>query len=1167
MADERLTPEQKRAIETLDGDLILSAGAGTGKTRVLTWRFIHIIDSKRAAVDEILTLTFTEKAAREMKERIVRRFEQLGREQERRQVETAYISNVHSFCMRVLRENALEAGVDPYFVQLDEADAQMLQSRAFDEVIRRAHADNDADILALVFDYGKDLEDMVLSLYGRMRSLGRAPAELQVAAPQDLTPLAAQAAAAIEAATALDGRTSTVAAMIDAAHDAHERIEAALRARDFDWLVYAEISELAGIFGAVRAKAEKPVADAAKEALLAFGDALLAQHASARATGLRSLLTAFDETYQALKDRDGSLDFDDLLTKTRDLFGTWDSPSPTALRYRNQFKFFLMDEFQDTNQLQWSVVEPITDPERRFTVGDAKQSIYRFLYADVGVFQARARELAEHPGALDPLAHSFRSHPELLNFANAFFDELWADDDFSFGPLEPGRKFGTPREPRVEVLVAGDRGSARDNRRLEAELIARRIAHITGHGDGEAMMLTEEGEERAVRFGDVMILFRATGNVQLYEDALAEQGIPYYTVSGRGFFRTQEVQDLRNLLSVIENPMDDLAMAAVLRSPLVGVSDEALYWLGAPAAREEQEDDALAPQATGRIAASLERLDRLTRLRADDHRRLEDFRKLYEELRQSALSTSIADLLDDAIRRTEYDLKILCQRNGRRRYANVEKLRQIALGFQERSLFDLRDFLDYLETLETVAERETEAPTEAEEADVVRLMTIHQAKGLESPVVILADLSLRPRGDSERAHISSSGELATKVRDVLGDTFVAGSDYARLDDEAKAADFAEDKRLFYVACTRAKEYLLLSGCVLGEKAANSAKPYNELKTRTQWITKFFGITELPPPEGHVVERDGFTALLRSDVPGLPSDEKRRRPLLQRFRAAITAGETLDILAIAPGCDVDGYCRSAHAVSLRIGADASRAAGVPTLAVTALTCYRQCPRLYELTIVKRLPEDARDLEPAAIQRLDREDYDDPRDRGTRLHDLLFQAKFNANRDEELNFLTTDLTGNDHADARQVLARFWESDLRKRMAAAGARGDLRREIPFVVRIGNGLLRGQIDALVKEGDDWSLVDYKTGGRHDEEHRRQVTLYALACRELLGVTPECGIICYLDLDEAPQQYDIHDADLEAASGELAAVIERIAAGDFAPQRGPACKTCAFISRCNTNT
>lgn len=1187
MPREKLTPEQLEAVETLDAELLVSAGAGTGKTRVLTRRFSYIVEQGRAGVGEILALTFTDKAAHEMKKGIVDRFREIGREEERRQAESAYISTIHSFCSRVLRENALEAGVDPRLVQLEEADAGIVQRQVYEALIRRVaqpprpggqtsavnHEPDDGTAAGLLLEFGAaDLRDMVFSLYGYMRSLGKAPQDLIVPAPPDLDQAAVRAREALAQAARLVPGTKAVRELLEQMEQVSVRLDELLQAREFDWERCGELREIGRIFRRnIGSRDQRAILAAAKQALENFAAALLAHRAAAQAEALRQFLAGFDAAYSAAKEQQGELDFDDLLAKARDLFGTPEQPTPTALRYRDHFKFFLMDEFQDTNRLQMSVVAPLLRPRRSFTVGDAKQSIYRFRYADVGVFLDREQRIAAGGGLCKRLTRNFRSHPQLLSFTNALFRELWAEDGFPFGALTPGKTFGERQEPRIEALVIADADNARDRREREAQLIARRIREMTGIAGAPPMELTEDNESRPVRWGDILILFRATSDIQIYEDALAAQDIPYYTVSGRGFYSTQEVRDLASLLAAIENPTHDLAMAAVLRSPLVGVGDEALYWLGAPEEYVERDEDDPEPQGAGRIAHRLERLEALAQLSPQDRERLCGFRTLLHRLRRAASQRSIADLLDDAIRGTDYDLKLLCQRNGRRRYANVEKLRQVALAFQEDSGFALRHFLDYLETLQRLAERETEAATEAEQANVVRLMTIHAAKGLEAPVVIVADLHRQRKGQADRAILSDAGELALRLSDPLGDKPVNPPDYERLRDEADAADRGEEKRLFYVACTRAKEHLVLSGCALGgqksasskSKAADLPQAYGELGTWGQWVVKFLGVSEPPEPVGQIVAGEGFTAVIRSDeeraATAAPSPPA---PLLTRFRARIEAGQALDISLISTECDVGEVCSEAQAAAERITSRAARLPPHPTVSVTGVALYQRCPQRYRLAAIELLPDQERSHEREENPHLDRDDDLDPRDRGTRLHDLLCQLDFGADLDRELERLTRHLAQDERADARQVLERFRGSELWPQLAEADERQGLLRETPFVIRLGEGLVRGRIDALVRQGDVTTIVDYKSGDPRDGEYRDQLYLYALACRNLLGVTPERGIIYYLDA-ERTESFTIEEAALDNVRLRLEQVMRGIAAGDFPRREGAACVRCPFSAAC----
>lgn len=1184
MADEALTPEQQAAVETLDRDLLVSAGAGTGKTRVLTHRFTHIVEQGRAAVDEILALTFTEKAAREMKERIVRRFAARGRADDRRRVETAYIGTIHSFCARVLRENALEAGVDPRFTQLPEAAAAMLQRQVFDALMPGACSSAEpAEVLLSEFSL-PELREIVLSLYAHARRLGKRPAELVTAAAPDLGALADQARAAVAAALALAQAPASKALRdaLAAVQEARDRVTALLEAREFAWGAYDELGQVARLFkGSVGAREQKPIIADAKQGLLAFAGGLLGIGASARAQALRELLGEFDAAYRAAKDEQGLLDFDDLLTAARDLFGTPAQPTPTALGYRDRFQFFLMDEFQDTNRLQMAVVAPIIRPGRSFTVGDAKQSIYRFLYADVDIFRERERALAEGGGANLALARNFRSHPAVLAFTNAFFGELWAQQGLAAGGLAPGRQFGERAGPRVEALLVAPGGNLREARAREAEALARRIGELVGFGDSPALTLTGAERVRPATPGDVLVLFRATTKIQPYEDALSRYDLPYYTVSGRGFYHTQEVQDLRNLLAAIENPLDDVALAAVLRSPLVGVGDAGLYWLGAPAPSGPRDEDEPPPQGAGRIAAGLERAERLGGLAPPDRERAAAFRSLFHRLRQLAAGSRVAEVLEAAVRASDYDLKLLCQRNGRRRYANLEKLRQLALAFQSQARFGLRDFLDHLQHLQVLAERETEAATEAEDSDVVRLMTIHQAKGLEAPIVVVADLGRRLTFDLKPALLSSRGELALRLKHPLRDETVKPPDYEELEQAAIAADRAEDTRLFYVACTRAQEHLLLSGCVEASadepgqvKGPPLGRPYAGLRSWAQWVMQFLGLGELPPPQGRVMQAGEVPVLVRSDAPPLAAERRTDRPLAARFRAQLEAGEELGLASLDPQAEVEGLVREAQATAARVTAKTAAPAAQVTISATAALRYAACPRRYELADIARLPEPGfahGEQERTAANRGD----EDPPTRGERLHELLSKLDLQADFERELKRLLDDLPADARADAEAVLRRFRSGPLWDDLAAAQREaGALHRETPFVLRLDGGLLRGKADVLLRRAGGWMVVDYKTGARHDQEYRGQVVLYALACRELLTCgtaalgcepsTPTRGIIYYLDADAGePETFAITGEMLDSAAAALQRALAGIAGGDFPRRDGGACGRCGFLQVC----
>ena len=309
-----------------------------------------------------------------------------------------------------------------------------------------------------------------------------------------------------------------------------------------------------------------------------------------------------------------------------------------------------------------------------------------------------------------------------------------------------------------------------------------------------------------------MLLFRASTDIPRYEDALRQAGIPFYVVSGRGFYQTREVQDLVHMLRVLDNPLDDFSLAVVLRSPLVGVTDDTLFWLSRDWSAWKA-GDAFPAQVRreaefGRLWENFSRLEVLP-IAAEDRQALADFSTTMQALQAELAAGQPLDLIDLILARTGYATCLLAVDGGEQRYANVQKLREVAADFQQRGIFDLADFQRYLTQLSTLAPREASAPLEVEAGQVVRLMTIHAAKGLEAPIVFLADCGRDPVRAGARFLLT--GKHLTCQLPTPDGEWVSPANHAGELRQLAADDLREGERLLYVALTRAREHLICSG--------------------------------------------------------------------------------------------------------------------------------------------------------------------------------------------------------------------------------------------------------------------------------------------------------------------------------------------------------------------
>jgi ATP-dependent helicase/nuclease subunit A len=539
--------------------------------------------------------------------------------------------------------------------------------------------------------------------------------------------------------------------------------------------------------------------EAYRAAWTAFRRACGDVHARRALVLLDGLLDAFGTAYSAAKTSRAAVDFEDLELRARELL----AEPPARRRWAERFALIMVDEFQDTNRLQLDLLEAL-ERDNLFAVGDEFQSIYRFRHADVGIFRARAGALGA--GRVRSLAVNFRSAEELLDVLNAGFS---AELGPRFRPLVAGRAApggdlrlfdpdGPAGAPRVELLVTDTRGWEDHEERLG----------LAGGGDARA----RRAEARLVahrlraeiddgrRPGDVVVLVRATASLRLLEEALEEQGVPTYVVGGRGYWSSEQVRDGLAWLRVLANPLDEPALLTVLASPFCGAGTDALVLLAA--AGREAGGLWAALRAGGPPPAPLDRAQA---------GRIAAVGALLETERQQAERTPVDVLLERAVAATGYDLAILARDGGERRFANLRKLMRLARAYEATEGPDLRGFLAYAAAQDLAAAREGEAALESDGLEAVRLMTIHRAKGLEFPVVCLADLGRTAAPGRSRLLLGEDGTAGLRLAPLGGGETVPTAAWQRLADADALAEAEEERRLMYVAMTRAQEKLILAG--------------------------------------------------------------------------------------------------------------------------------------------------------------------------------------------------------------------------------------------------------------------------------------------------------------------------------------------------------------------
>jgi ATP-dependent helicase/nuclease subunit A len=1080
-----LTPVQKRALDARGRDVVLTAGAGSGKTRTLTARYLSLLE-EGFAPRSIAAVTFTEKAAREMRNRI--RSKVSARVQARgpsegparwaeieADIDTARIGTIHSLCAEIIRAHPVEAAVDPGFEVLDEGLAAAWRAQAVEDALAWVSGEEELVPLLRALSPAQLRAGLARLIAFRLDSL-ESFAGQELIARWDAA-LAARlrefvsdpdVAASIGKLELLHGRGKLEA---DAGPKLREQVEHLLEEWHLlsDALARSSVQEAVahvvtireGCLNLQRGKRDgqaKSLVRIVRERYEQQVERWLARPASVEALAaaenrLRGLMPSLGalfakgaEFYALTREQNHALDFDDLEDKA-----AWLLERPEVRkRWRTEIRAVLVDEFQDTNARQRRIIEALAgtrDGARGalFIVGDAKQSIYRFRGADVTVF-VDVEQSAERVGGLVlRLDDTFRAHPGLVEVFNELLGHVMGGRaparrfHIAYEPLHAKRSAPRPDSlpPFVELLFAAGK-DAGESRRIAAAGLAARLSELR---DGGAM------------WDDMALLFRASTSFPEFERALEEVGIPFVTVAGGGFYDRPEIRDLLNVLRAIANPWDDLAMAGLLRSPAFGLSDAALHRLRLPqpgaaplSYRQALKDDlgGLPPEERARAARARAAVDQLSRM---------------------ANRVSVGELLKEVLDSTLYGAALRAAPGGERLARNVEKLLQDA---HASAIVRVEDFLDYVETLKSAGAREGEAPSEAQGA--VRLMTVHKAKGLEFPIVVLADASRQAPLDFSRVVLSRGmGVVARPGRrsDEEPLSFRLAKAMEREEEQA------EELRLLYVGATRAQERLI----VIGQRGA------------TRGGSWFSMLADALPAEGsspspaagyqrvvRLPESGGLVALREAaDVP--PTARRAAPPA-----APVEAAAAEPLYRVVPVQEIetsdDKPLLSDEARGRRTDIFAARPENEATLVgnLVHLAIRRWC-----------FPGDAR-LRPLLMAAV----------RETGLLDADEAERHVAQAQELLGRLRTD-------------RRWPELDRARRF----------HEVPYSFPRNGGTTSGYIDLLVEtEGHTWQVIDFKTTAIEAQaeldrlmqtEFAIQLARYREAVAKSLGESVETWV-CLLD-------------------------------------------------------
>lgn len=913
------TEAQKRVIDTRNKNILVSAAAGSGKTAVLVERIIsRILDLENPLdVDKILVVTFTNAAASEMRERILKAIEKeleknpdnLHLQRQQAYIHNAAITTIHSFCLNLIREHFNDVDLDPGVKVADSGEIELLKSDVIKEVLEEYYESGDEVFYRFVSQFeGKNnddyIEEMVLNLY--KKAMGYPWPEEWLRNCVKFYEYADEEAFKESIFLELmneyaDGVLNEILnkynlmlelcgeggleVYTDTFENEQEAIRSILKETDYDRrrsLLNVQFNRLprCGKDG-YDEEIKKIVTDSRseiKDIIKKLRERMYYQSVKEAIREVEKchdiiqcyveLTKSFLEKFRQKKHEKNIIDFDDfehyaieiLITKEDGMI----KPTKTADELAQDYKEVMVDEYQDSNLVQETILNSISAERfgihNRFMVGDVKQSIYGFRGANPDIFLEKYNQYSTDHTAINYkiiLDRNFRSRKGIIDTVNFFFYQLMNcrlgginyDDEnrLNYGAaymesedkndnLTESRKgiddrtelilINTKEEPEKEqaehteeydeILSEEAEDLSATAYEAEAKVIARRIKELTDKKTGMKIYDKDLKEYRNLHYFDIVILLRSTGGIgeSVYNELLKE-GIPAHMESKSGYFNTLEIRTIISYLRIIDNPIQDLPLAAVLKSPIAGLTDEELAVIRAVGGKDISlyEDVCLYAENTD--------ICKGTKIEYDTGlaRRLHNFIEMLDTFRDKVLYMSIYDIINDMLIQTGYYDYVMAMPSGTQRIANIEMLKQKAAAYENGSYKGLFNFIRYIEKMNKYDVDMGEASILSENDDTVKIMTIHKSKGLEFPVVFLANTN------------KQFNRMDARKKSIVHSKYGIGIDYIDTDTRVRTKNlikFAiikrieldvieEEMRLFYVACTRAREKLIFTASGVDKK--------------------------------------------------------------------------------------------------------------------------------------------------------------------------------------------------------------------------------------------------------------------------------------------------------------------------------------------------------------
>ena len=896
------TTEQQQVIDLRNRNILVSAAAGSGKTAVLVERIVKIITDKNHPVDidHLLIVTFTNAAAAEMRERIGNAIEkaldeQPGNEHLLRQltlIHNAQITTIDSFCLYVVRNHFHEIDLEPNFRIGDEGELKLLREDVLGRVLEQNYEEPSEAFSDFVEGYASGrtdaaLNEMILQLYEFSRSYPwpekwldsfvgayRIETREELDRAEWLAPLTQNICFVLKDCEQLLKQALAVTQQDDgpdmyekAVRSDLEKYESLSKQTSFCELSvalsdikYDRLASSRGFEGdpdklelvkSLREQAKDVVKKLCRQYFFCSPEMMIGQleRTEPMLEEVVRLTKQFADEFAAAKRRKNLVDFHDVEHFALQILvdEETEKAKKTAEEFRDTFEEIMIDEYQDSNEVQETLLRSISREERGenniFMVGDVKQSIYRFRLARPELFMKKydSYSLEESTTQRIDLHKNFRSREEVLTCTNDIFYKIMAR---SLGNVEydaeaalyPGASYPVSADFTPEILLADSNDELledtelSDKKTLEAKIVAEEIRHLM-----KTQPVTDKatGELRAARYSDIVILLRSlSGWADSLVEVLNGNGIPAHTVSSTGYFSTVEVQTVLSMLRLLDNPRQDIPMAAVLRSPMAGLTDEELAVLrledGSVPFHEavlelaeglyeedgqkeisDSEADSEADQKQGRNADGKKEDD----IETTAHRKLLKFYKKYRQLRQLVPDTPIHELIEIILRETGYGHYVAAMPAGSRRTANLNMLLEKAAAYEKTSYKGLFHFVRYIDELQKYDVDFGEADMVGENEDVVRIMSVHKSKGLEFPIVIVSGMGKNFNKQDTRSKMVLHPELGIGLDYMDGKKRIKSPTIAKkaIAKQIDLENLGEELRVLYVALTRAKEKLILTG--------------------------------------------------------------------------------------------------------------------------------------------------------------------------------------------------------------------------------------------------------------------------------------------------------------------------------------------------------------------